>query len=97
MFTGLGGKAFCAGGDVKSLYEAQKKNEPSQKKILDNFFREEYILDNAIRKMKPFQISAFEGIVMGGGVGLSIYSKAKIATASTLFAMPGLNFLFIQL
>lgn len=94
MFTGLGGKAFCAGGDVKALYEAKQKNEPSEKKILDNFFREEYILDNAIRKMKPLQISAYEGIVMGGGVGLSIYSKAKIATANTLFAMPGLNFPF---
>ena len=94
LFTGLGGKAFCAGGDVKALYEAKQKNDISDKKILDHFFREEYILDNAIRKMKPIQISAYEGIVMGGGVGLSIYSKVKIATVNTLFAMPGLHFSF---
>jgi hypothetical protein len=39
--------------------------------------------------MKPVQISVFDGIVMGGGVGISIYSKIKIATESTVFAMPG--------
>ena len=94
LFTGLGGKAFCAGGDVKALYEAKQKKELSDKKILDSFFREEYTLDNAIRKMKPIQITAFEGIVMGGGVGLSIYSKVKIATVNTLFAMPGLHLSF---
>lgn len=43
-----------------------------------------------ISRMKPFQISVYDGIVMGGGVGLSIYSKIKIATESTIFAMPGI-------
>jgi enoyl-CoA hydratase/carnithine racemase len=93
----MGGKAFCAGGDVKSLYEARQKKDIADLKILDNFFREEYILDNAIRKMKPLQISAYEGIVMGGGVGLSIYSKAKIATNNSLFAMPGLFPLYFKI
>jgi len=39
--------------------------------------------------MKPLQISVFDGIVMGGGAGISIYSKIKIATETTVFAMPG--------
>ena len=39
--------------------------------------------------MRPIQISVLDGIVMGGGVGISIYSKIKIATETTLFAMPG--------
>lgn len=63
-------------------------------KICDHFFREEYICDYGLSKMKSFQISAYDGIVMGGGVGVSIYSKAKIATETSLFAMPGF-FLFI--
>lgn len=58
-------------------------------KIHDIFFREEFICDYKIETMKPIQISAYDGIVMGGGVGLSIHSKIKIATEATVFAMPG--------
>ena len=39
--------------------------------------------------MKPTQISVLDGIVMGGGVGISIHSPIKIATEKSVFAMPG--------
>lgn len=86
--AGMGGKAFCAGGDIKTLWDAKQTKDAQKMKILDSFFREEYICDYSMKNMKPFQISAYEGIVMGGGVGISIHSKARIATETSLFAMP---------
>lgn len=83
------GKAFCAGGDIKALYDANLTKDPEQMKIHDFFFREEFLCDYKIETMKPLQISIYDGIVMGGGVGLSIHSKIKIATETTVFAMPG--------
>lgn len=55
---------------------------------MDSFFREEFELDYLLAKMKPVQLSVFDGIVMGGGVGISIHSKIKIGTDSSVFAMP---------
>ena len=51
--------------------------------------RYEYLVAFTIAKMKPIQISFWNGVVMGGGVGVSINSPIRIATENTLFAMPG--------
>jgi enoyl-CoA hydratase/carnithine racemase len=90
VYRGHGKKAFCAGGDVKSLYDA-KVNEkvPGAAAALgDSFFRTEFTLDYRTAVMKPVQISIWDGIVMGGGVGLSIHSPFRIATENSMFAMP---------
>ena len=80
---------FCAGGDVKAVYLAglQKDNNP----LPSNFFREEYQLNHLIATQSPDmpQVSLWDGIVMGGGVGLSVHGKYRVATENTLFAMPG--------
>ena len=81
---GAGGKAFCAGGDVKSLYDGRESNP----KILADFFREEFTLDYKMTLLNSLQVSNWDGIVMGGGVGLSVFSPFRIATENTLFAMP---------
>lgn len=86
LFTGAGGKAFCAGGDIKSLYEAKQSGATSE--IHDTFFREEYTLDLALANMRPIQVAFWDGIVMGGGVGISVHSPIKIATEHAMFAMP---------
>jgi len=86
LFKGAGGKAFCAGGDIKSLYEAKISGTTSE--IHDKFFREEYTLDLALANMRPIQVALWDGIVMGGGVGISIHSPIKIATEHAMFAMP---------
>jgi len=85
LFTG-NGKAFCAGGDIVTLYKAKLENPNS--KILKDFFRYEYLLDYSITKMNPIQICLWNGPVMGGGVGLSINSPFKVCTDNTVFAMP---------
>lgn len=78
-------KAFCAGGDVKGIAIALKENN---KKLGETFFRKEYTLNHLIGTYKIPYIAAINGITMGGGVGLSIHGKYRIATEKTLFAMP---------
>ncbi|XP_061648554.1 3-hydroxyisobutyryl-CoA hydrolase, mitochondrial [Phyllopteryx taeniolatus] len=84
IIKGAGGKAFCAGGDIRAITEAGKVGDPLAKV----FFREEYILNNAIGTCrKPF-IAFIDGITMGGGVGLSVHGRFRVATERTMFAMP---------
>jgi 3-hydroxyisobutyryl-CoA hydrolase len=80
---GTGGKSFCAGGDVKVLFQQGSSVEDRL-----TFFRNEFTLDYNMSQLKAVQISCWDGIVMGGGVGLSVFSPIIIATEKTVFAMP---------
>jgi 3-hydroxyisobutyryl-CoA hydrolase len=80
---GSGGKSFCAGGDVKVLFQKDSTVEDRLK-----FFRTEFILDYKMSQLQAVQISCWDGIVMGGGVGLSVFAPIIIATEKTVFAMP---------
>ncbi|CAM6005271.1 unnamed protein product [Sphagnum balticum] len=80
---GAGGKAFCAGGDVKALFE---KGASVADRLA--FFREEFLLDLRLSEISSAQISCWDGIVMGGGFGVSGFSPFIIATENTIFAMP---------
>uniref|UniRef100_A0A8C9ZKT5 3-hydroxyisobutyryl-CoA hydrolase n=1 Tax=Sander lucioperca TaxID=283035 RepID=A0A8C9ZKT5_SANLU len=84
IVRGAGGKAFCAGGDIRAVTEAGKVGDP----LAEDFFREEYILNNAIGTCRKPYIALIEGITMGGGVGLSVHGRFRVATEKTLFAMP---------
>ncbi|KOC65721.1 3-hydroxyisobutyryl-CoA hydrolase, mitochondrial [Habropoda laboriosa] len=86
IIEGAGDKAFCAGGDVKSIVNALR--ETDNKIIGETFFRKEYILNNLIGTYKIPYVAMINGITMGGGVGLSVHGKYRIATEKTLFAMP---------
>ena len=89
VLSGEGGKAFCAGGDVKSLYYA--KTEPSTAtphSLLKSFFYNEYKLDYKLATMNPLLVAFMDGIVMGGGVGISINAPIRIATEKSMFARP---------
>jgi len=84
------GKAFCAGGDIATLYRIKKHQIAEEMKVLNNFFRYEYLLDYSLTKMTPIQIAIWQGAVMGGGVGLSIHAPFRVATETTVYAMPGI-------
>ncbi|KAM4558668.1 3-hydroxyisobutyryl-CoA hydrolase, mitochondrial [Odontesthes bonariensis] len=84
IIKGIGGKAFCAGGDIRAVTEAGKAGES----LAQDFFREEYILNNAIGACRKPYIAIIDGITMGGGVGLSVHGRFRVATEKTLFAMP---------
>ncbi|MEO8401467.1 MAG: enoyl-CoA hydratase/isomerase family protein [Gammaproteobacteria bacterium] len=78
------GRAFCAGGDIRSAY--QRKNEGDAE--LSNFFRDEYQLNQHIyHYLKPY-IALMDGITMGGGVGISVHASHRVATERLIFAMP---------
>lgn len=84
IIKGTGDRAFCAGGDVRAISEAKKENET----FVQDFFREEYILNNAIGSCQKPYVALIHGITMGGGVGLSVHGHFRVATEKTVFAMP---------
>ena len=77
------GNHFCAGGDVKSVHLSGKFSE-----LKREFFSIDYQLNFQIKNFSKPYLSIWKGVVMGGGVGLSIYGDYRIATESTKFAMP---------
>ncbi|XP_038550943.1 3-hydroxyisobutyryl-CoA hydrolase, mitochondrial-like [Micropterus salmoides] len=62
IIKGAGGKAFCAGGDIRAVTEAGKVGDS----LAEDFFREEYILNNAIGACRKPYIALIDGITMGG-------------------------------
>ncbi|OCH97382.1 3-hydroxyisobutyryl-CoA hydrolase [Legionella jamestowniensis] len=84
IVQGEGEKAFCAGGDVRWLYEAGLNQAPEQMQ----FFWHEYRLNHYIHHFKKPYISLMNGITMGGGVGISLHGSHPIATENFVFAMP---------
>lgn len=90
LLEGAGERGLCAGGDIRALYESsQVKGDLG--KIL---WREEYILNARIAKFAKPYVAFMDGIVMGGGVGLSAHSRHRVVTERTKLAMPevGLGF-----
>jgi enoyl-CoA hydratase len=90
LLEGAGERGLCAGGDIRALYESSKiKGDLG--KIL---WREEYILNARIAKFPKPYVALMDGIVMGGGVGLSAHSSHRVVTERTKLAMPevGLGF-----
>ena len=90
LLEGAGERGLCAGGDIRALYESSKV-KGDLGKIL---WREEYILNARIAKFPKPYVALMDGIVMGGGVGLSAHSSHRVVTERTKLAMPevGLGF-----
>ncbi len=90
LLEGAGERGLCAGGDIRALYE-DSKVKGDLGKIL---WREEYILNARIARFAKPYVSFMDGIVMGGGVGLSAHSSHRVVTERTKLAMPevGLGF-----
>ena len=89
ILQGAGEKGFCAGGDIKTLYKAQSSQEAL--KNAEIFFEEEYQVDMAIYHYPKPIIACLDGIVMGGGVGLTYGASHRIVTERTKWAMPEMN------
>jgi enoyl-CoA hydratase len=90
LLEGAGERGLCAGGDIRALWESSKV-KGDLGKIL---WREEYILNARIKKFPKPYVAFMDGIVMGGGVGLSAHSSHRVVTERTKLAMPevGLGF-----
>lgn len=81
---GAGDRAFCAGGDVVTAYHAGRAGTEGW----ERFFATEYRMNAAIATFPKPYIALMDGVTMGGGVGVSIHGRYRIATERTLWAMP---------
>ena len=84
VVQGAGDRAFCAGGDIRSLYESGKAGTSYAR----DFYRDEYLLDALIKHYPKPYVALISGIVMGGGVGISVHGSFRVADETTTFAMP---------
>ena len=76
--------AFCAGGDIRFLHQAGTVGNPQ----LEDFFTEEYALNHLIHNFGKPYIAFMDGIVMGGGMGISQGASLRVVTERTKMAMP---------
>jgi len=90
LLDGAGERGLCAGGDIRALYESSKVQGDLGKVL----WREEYILNARIARFPKPYVAFMDGIVMGGGVGLSAHASHRVVTEKTKLAMPevGLGF-----
>jgi len=82
--TAAPGRAFCAGGDIRQVYEMGRAGDPSR----NLFFRDEYRLNALIERYPKPYVALVDGVCMGGGVGLSAHGPHRVATERLVFAMP---------
>lgn len=85
IITAAGEKAFSAGGDIRALYELGRAGRHPEALA---FFREEYILNAAIKRYPKPYVALIDGIVMGGGFGVSVHGSHRVAGDRFQFAMP---------
>jgi len=79
-----GGRGFCAGGDIRMVAESARTDGVAARR----FFFEEYRMNHALFTYAKPIVTVMDGITMGGGVGISLPAKVRIATENTRFAMP---------
>lgn len=90
LLEGAGERGLCAGGDIRGLWESSKAKGDLGKR----FWRQEYIMNARIAKYRKPYVAFMDGLVMGGGVGLSAHGRHRVVTEKTKLAMPevGLGF-----
>src|ERR1700710_1308887 len=90
LLEGAGERGLCAGGDIRALWESSRVRGDLGKIL----WREEYILNARIARVPKPYVAFMDGIVMGGGVGLSAHGGHRVVTERTKLAMPevGLGF-----
>ena len=84
----VGDKAFCAGGDIVSMYNAMVEANGTIPSFLEDFFKTEYTLDFTIHNYSKPIIVWGSGIVMGGGMGLLCGASHRVVTETSRLAMP---------
>src|SRR5215213_9905276 len=85
VVTGAGERAFCAGGDIRRLYDLGRAGRRDEAL---GFWREEYALNILIKRYPKPYVALVDGLVMGGGVGVSLHGSHRIAGDRYAFAMP---------
>ncbi|MEU9618915.1 enoyl-CoA hydratase/isomerase family protein [Streptomyces sp. NPDC048155] len=84
IITGAGERGLCAGGDIRSIYEDVRAGNTASA----GFWRDEYRLNARIARYPKPYVAVMDGIVMGGGVGVSAHGSICIVTERSRIAMP---------
>jgi enoyl-CoA hydratase len=87
VVDGVGGRAFCAGGDIRAVWalgSAGALGLPPE----EDFFQQEYTLNRRIHHYPKPYVALVDGIAMGGGLGISVHGSHRVATERTVMAMP---------
>ena len=84
MLDGAGGRALAAGGDIRAIFDAAKAGDD----LPARFWRDEYHLNVLIARYPKPVIAIMDGVVMGGGVGLSAHASHRVVTERSSVAMP---------
>ncbi|MCX4678846.1 enoyl-CoA hydratase/isomerase family protein [Streptomyces sp. NBC_01433] len=84
IITGAGERGLCAGGDIRSIYEDVRAGNTASA----GFWRDEYRLNARIAHYPKPYVAMMDGIVMGGGVGVSAHGSVRIVTERSRIAMP---------
>ena len=87
LIDGAGDRGLCAGGDIRAIYEDARSGSSTS----ISFWRDEYRMNAQIARYPKPVIAIMDGLVMGGGVGLSAHASHRIVTERTVLAMPEVN------
>ena len=85
LLDGAGERGLCAGGDIRAVYEAVISGK---RDLALDFFRNEYRLNYLISRYPKPYVALMEGMVMGGGIGISVHASHRVVTERSQLAMP---------
>lgn len=91
VLSGAGERGLCAGGDVVAVYHSARKDGAEAR----HFWRTEYLLNRRIARFAKPYVAIMDGIVMGGGVGVSAHANTRVVTDTSKVAMPEVGIGFI--
>jgi len=91
VLSGAGERGLCAGGDVVAVYHSARKDGIEARR----FWRHEYLLNGQIGRFGKPYVALMDGIVMGGGVGVSAHANTRVVTDTSKIAMPEVGIGFI--
>ncbi|QUR69910.1 enoyl-CoA hydratase/isomerase family protein [Mycobacterium spongiae] len=91
VLDGAGDRGLCAGGDVVAVYHSARSDGVEARR----FWREEYLLNGQIGRFAKPYVALMDGIVMGGGVGVSAHANTRVVTDTSKVAMPEVGIGFI--
>ncbi len=92
LIRGAGDRGLCAGGDIVAIYHSARTDGGTEAR---EFWRDEYRLNAFIGGYPKPYVALMDGIVMGGGVGVSAHGRVRIVTETTKMAMPEVGIGFV--
>ena len=95
VVDGAGDRGLCAGGDIVALYHSARADGSEKGREARAFWYDEYLLNAQIGRFAKPYVALMDGIVMGGGVGVSAHGSVRVVTDSTKMAMPEVGIGFI--